>query len=122
MVSFTLHQLTSIVDGPQYQVLNEVVAATDASPAVYVYETATQKFNHYAAAADMEQWPDSLEKAQVTSMAFYRLPAVTRTWDTVARMNADLDMSIRRLQSLTDELTAQRGSLVVDRTTVITGS
>jgi hypothetical protein len=37
-------------------------------------------------------------------------------------MNADLDMSIRRLQFLADELTAQRGTIEIDRTTTIAGS
>lgn len=121
MVSFTLRQLTSIVDGTRYQVLNEVTAAVDASPAVFVYETSTRRFTHYAAAIDMTQLPDSYEKAQVLGAAFYRLPAVTRTWDTVQRMNADLAMTLYRLQSLADQLNEQQGSLVLDRTTVVVG-
>lgn len=122
MVSFSLHQVTSIVDGPGYQVTNEVVAATDASPATYVFATATQAFSNYASAADMEKWPDSYDEAFLQNKQFYRQPKLIRTWKTVAEMNADLDMSIRRLQSLADELTAQRGDLVIDRTTVIQGS
>lgn len=122
MVSFTLHQLTSIVGGPKYQVLNEVIGAVDASPAVYVFQTSTQQFSHYAAAADMQQWPDTLDVASALGVQFYRLPAVTRIWDTVQKMNADLDTSVRRLQSLADELNAQRGNIVVDRTTMVVGS
>lgn len=122
MVSFTLHQVTAIVDGPAYQVTNEVTAATSASPATYVYKTLTQAFSHYAAAADMEQWPDTYELAQLSGAAFYRLPRVIRTWDTVALMNTDLDMSLRRLQFLADEMNAQQGALVLDRTTVVQGA
>jgi hypothetical protein len=121
LVSFTLHQLTSIVAGPAYQVVNTVTAATDASLAAYVFQTSNQQFNHYATAADMDQWPDTYEKAQVTNAAFYRLPTITRTWDTVEDMNEDLDVSLRRLQSLADELNAQRGALIVDRTTTVVG-
>lgn len=121
MVTFTLNQVTSIVGGPRYQVVNTVTAATDASLAVYVFETVTQRFSRYAAAADMEQLPDSLEQAQVLGFPFYRLPTLTRVWDTVQRMNADLSTSLYRLQSLADQLNAQQGSLIVDRTTVVVG-
>lgn len=127
MASFTLRQVTSLVSqdfpkAPQYQVVNEVTAAVDASPAVYVFKTTTQKFSNYASAADMMKWPDSLALAQVTDAAFYRLPQLTRVWETVERMNEDLAMSLRRLQSLADELDAQQGSLIVDRTTVVVGA
>jgi hypothetical protein len=121
VVTFTLRQLTSIVDGTKYQVSNEVTAATETSPAVYVYKTVNQQFSNYASAADMNQWPEGYEQAQVLGKAFYRLPQVIRTWDTLSQMNTDLDESIRRLQSLADELTAQRGAIVIDRTTVVAG-
>ena len=127
MASFTLRQVTSLVDqaypkAPQYRVTNEVTAAAGASPAVYVFKATSQEFSNYASAADMARWPDSLALAQVSGVAFYRLPAVTRTWDTVEQMNEDLSMSLRRLQSLADEMSAQQGALVVDRTTVVVGA
>lgn len=122
VVTFTLHQVTAIVEGPAYRVNNTVVAAIDASPATYVFKTLTQAFSHYAGASDLEQWPDSYELAQLTGAAFYRLPTVIRTWDTVVRMNEDLATSLRRLQFLADELNAQQGSLIVDRTTVVQGA
>lgn len=122
VVSFTLRQLTNVSDGPSYEVVNEVTAAVEASRATYVYKTVSQEFSHYASAIDMERWPDTYETAQVTGAMFYRLPLLSRTWDTVAQMNADLDTSLRRLQSLADELTAQRGALVLDRTTTVVGA
>jgi carbamoylphosphate synthase small subunit len=122
LVTFTLHQVTAIVDGPAYEVTNEVVAATDASTATYVYKTITREYSHYATAADMSQWPESAELAEVTGAAFYRLPRLIRTWDTVGAMNADLADSIRRLQSLADELNVQNGALVIDRTVVVQGA
>jgi hypothetical protein len=122
VVSFTLHQVTAIVDGPAYQVTNEVTAATDASTATYVFKTSTKVFNHYAGASDMVQWPDSYEKATLSGAAFYRLPSVVRTWDTVVLMNADLAMSLQRLQFLADELNAQQDALVIDRTIVVQGA
>lgn len=122
MVSFTLRQVTRIVNNDEYEVVNEVTSAVDASTATYVFKTANQEFSNYASAADMANWPDSYEQAQVLGKLFYRLPRVTRTWDTLELMNADLDMSIRRLQFLADELTAQRGTIEIDRTTTIAGS
>lgn len=121
MVTFALHQVTEIVAGPAYQVTNEVTAATDASTGTYVYKTASQEFSHYATAADLALWPESYELALLTDAKFYRLPRVIRTWDTVVLMNADLAMTIRRLQFLADELTAQQGALVINRTVAIQG-
>jgi hypothetical protein len=122
VVTFALHQVTEIVAGPAYQVTNEVTAATDASTGTYVYKTVNQEFSHYATAADMTLWPESYELALLTDAKFYRLPQVIRTWDTVVLMNEDLAMSIRRLQFLADELTAQQGALVIDRTVAILGA
>jgi hypothetical protein len=122
VVTFTLHQVTAIVDGNAYRVTNEVTAAVDASTATYVYQTANQKFSHYASAADMAQWPDTLALAQLSGAGFYRLPCVVRTWETVSQMNLDLSTSIRRLQSLADELNAGIAQLTLDRTIVIEGN
>ncbi len=119
--TFTLRQLTNIVDGNKYQVTNEVVDAVDASTSVYVYKTVNKEFSNYASAADMEQWPETYEQAQVLGKSFYRLPQVVRTWDTLSQMNADLAESVRRLQSLADELSVQQDAIVIDRTTVVVG-
>lgn len=119
MVTFTLHQVTAVVEGNAYRVTNEVTQAVDASTATYVYRTDSQKFSHYASAADMAQWPDSLEVAQLSGAGFYRLPSVVRTWETISQMNQDLATSIRRLQSLADELNAGYAQLTLDRTIVI---
>ena len=121
MVSFTLRQVTRIVNNDQYEVANEVTSATDSSTAVYVFKTVNQAFSNYASAADMANWPASYEEAQVLGKLFYRLPRLTRVWDTLSQMNEDLDMSMRRLQFLSDELTAQRGTIEIDRTTTIAG-
>jgi hypothetical protein len=122
VVSYTLRQVTAIVDGPAYKVTNQVLAATDADVYVFVYNAASQKFSHYALAADVEQWPTSPQIAQVTGAQFYRQNSVERVWASVQEMNADLDDTIRRVQALADELNAQRESLIIDRTTVIQGA
>lgn len=121
MVSFTLRQVTAIVDGPAYQVSSTVEAATNASPAVFVYAAIDQAFSHYAAVADMDQWPDTYEIAVVTGALFYRLPTLVRTWDTVAEMERDLADTLRRVRTLQADMTARVGDLVIDRTTVIAG-
>jgi hypothetical protein len=122
VVSFTLRQVTDIIDGPLYQVTNEVTAAADAQLETYVYKTSTQVFSYYATAADMSLWPNSYALAQLAGAAFYRMAVLVRAWDTVIQMNEDLDMSVSRLQLLADELNAQRGVLIIDRTTVVTGA
>ena len=122
MVVFTLRQVTEICDGAKYKVTNTVTEAQNASSAVYVYNTASQVFSHYATAVDMERWPDSHELAVLRSAVYYRQPSVTRTWESVRRMNEDLAMSLQRLQYLADELNAKQGALVIDRTTVIQGA
>lgn len=122
LVIFTLRQVTTIVDGPAYQVANQVDGAVGADTFVFVYAAASQKFSHYATAADMAQWPTSYTFALVQGTKFYRLAAVTRIWASVSEMNADLDDTLRRVQALADELNAQRGPLTIDRTTVIQGT
>lgn len=122
MVSFSLRQVTSIVDGPAYQVTNQVTAATGADANAFVFDASSQKFSHYATAADYEQWPVSFELAQVMNLGFYRLASVTRTWKSVAEMNDDLSDTLRRVQALADELNDQQGSLIIDRTTLIQGA
>lgn len=125
MVTFTLHQATSYVDqanaAPLYRVVNQVTESTGASPAVFVYKTATQEYEHHASAADMERWPDNYEAAVVDNLAFYRVTNVSRTWETLAEAYADLDETLLRVRSLANELTAQRGTIAVERTTLIEG-
>lgn len=125
MVTFTLHQATEVIeqpsDGPHYRVHNEVTAATGASPAVFVFKTSTQAFDHYARAADLEQWPDSYEEALLRELAFYRAKILTRTWDTLADLSEDLAMTLQRTQRLANELNLQQGAIAVDRTTVVVG-
>lgn len=101
-------------------VTNEIVSAVGADTFVFVYSAATQAFSHYAVAADMEL-PTSYELAQVTGAKFYRLAKLTRTWDTVNGMTVDLSDTMRRVQSLADELNALVGPLTIDRTTTIIG-
>jgi hypothetical protein len=122
VVSFTLRQVTAIVDGPAYKVTNQVVSATDSDVYAFVFNAASQKFSHYATAADMQQWPTSLALAQVTNAEFYRLDTVVRTWPSVEEMNDDLADTVRRIQRLADELNQVNGSLTIDRTTVIQGA
>lgn len=125
MVSFTLRQVTSVVQQtaapPLYRVINQVTSADGASTSVFVYKAATQAFEHYAAAADMEKWPDSLEEANALNKAFYRLDSVSRTWTSLEEMHEDLDMTLRRVRLLANELTVQRDSIEIDRTTVVEG-
>ena len=126
MVSFLLRQVTSLVDqagkAPLYRVINQVTESTGASAAVFAYKTATKVFDHYANAGEMEQLPDSYEEAVVRGVAFYRLNSVSRDWETVAQMYADIDATMRRVRSLAKDLTQQQGAIVMDRSTSIVGA
>jgi len=120
VVSFTLHQVTSIQTGPLYRVNNTVTAAVGASPAAFVYKTLTQAYDHYATAADMESWPDSLASAQQNGKEFYRLTSVQRDWATVSEMNADLTVTKSRIQLLASDLARLQDGAVIDETVTIT--
>lgn len=122
MVSYTLRQVTAIVDGPAYKVTNQVTAATDSDVNTFVYNAASQKFSHCATAADMLSYPIGYPVAQVLGATFYRLDSVVRTWPTVAEMNNDLAETVRRTQALADELNQMNRSFIIDRTTVIQGA
>lgn len=122
MVSYTLRQVTAIIDGPAYQVTNQVTAATDSDVNTFVYSAASQKFSHYATAADMLQLPVGYPNAQLLGAEFYRLDNVVRAWASVSEMNNDIAQTMRRIQSLADELNQVNGSLIIDRTTVIQGA
>jgi hypothetical protein len=119
VITFSLQQETEIVTATTYRVTNQILEAQGASPAVYVYKTLTQGFSHYASASDMEQYPDTLEVATLTAAAYYRLPRVVRTWDSVLMMNQDLASAIQRLQFLADELNVRQGTVIVNRTTIV---
>jgi len=118
-VSFTLRQVTSIQTGPLYRVINTITAAVGASPAVFVYKTLNQMYDHYATAADMESYPDSLETAQQTGKEFYRQPLVQRDWATVTEMNADLAVTQSRIQMLASDMSRLQNGAVIDQTVVI---
>lgn len=122
MASFTLQQTTAIVEVNKYQVVNTVILAVGADPNIYVFKTSTRRFSHYASAADVAQWPVDCDVASLTGAAYYRQPTVTRIWDTVRMMKADLAASLFRARSLASELTEQQASLVGTTTTTVTGS
>ena len=125
MVRFSLHQTTSVVDQdggvPLYRVINQVEAAVGTSSAAFVYKTTLKTFSHYATASDFERWPDSYEEALLRDLPYYRLGSVSRTWDTVTEMQADLDMTCQRVRALANELTRMLSGVVLDRTISIEG-
>lgn len=124
-VSLTLHQVTAIVSptppetAPLYQVNNTITVAVGIDDAVFVYKTLTQKFDHYAYASDMEEWPDSYDAANQAGLAFYRQSSVTRNWPSVEQMQSDLSISQSRLQALCNDMILLQSGIVIDQTTVI---
>lgn len=121
-ISFTLHQVTTALDGPIYRVFQEITEAVNSSKAVYVFTTGTQEFSHIATIMDMRNYPDSYAQAVLDGADFYRLEEVTRDWLTVALMVDDVTMGYNRVQLLASSLTDEEGLLEIDRTVVLTGA
>jgi hypothetical protein len=127
-VSLTLHQVTQVIPptppctAPVYRVTAAITAATNIDPAVFVFGTATQAFDHYGTVADLERWANSLAQASANGDAFYRLAAVTRDWPTIRLMTKDLEVARSRLQFLVDEMNAAQLGVIVDTTTTLSSS
>lgn len=124
-VTFQLHQVTAIAattGGATYTVTNTITAATGADINVFCYDAITGVFDHYASAADMNLYPTSQAAAQAASLPYYRLATVQRVWTAVADMVADVNDTLSRVQLLANEIAAEQGALVIDRTTTVTGS
>lgn len=123
MVSFTLRQITSVIDqpglSPAYRVTSQVTSATGSSPAIFVYKAADIAYDHVAGAADMERWPDNREAAIAGGLGFYRLDNTARAWPLLSEMLTDRAETQRRTRSLAKELAAQRASAETDETIVI---
>lgn len=123
MVSFTLRQVTSVIDqdgqAPAYRVTSQVTSATGSSLAIFVYKAADIAFDHVAGAADMERWPDNREAAVAGGLGFYRLDNVARAWPLLSEMRVDQVEIQRRTRSLARELADQRASAETDETIVI---
>jgi hypothetical protein len=120
-VSLSLHQVTSVTDGPAYKVLNEITAAQGISPAVFVYKAATQKFSHVATLRDMSLWPDSYDFALQFNKPFYRLTLSLRTWKSPDGMQEDVAETARRVARLLADYNNYQASVATDVTTTFTG-
>jgi hypothetical protein len=118
-VSLELNQVTSVQDGPLYRVKNEVVAATNIGKEVFVFKTATKKFDHYATVADMESWPDNYDDALANGKTFYRVSVVQRDWETTIEMEADVSVTKSRLAGLVQQMNAVQGTVNSNTTTTI---
>lgn len=123
MISFTLRQVTSVVDqpgaSPLYRVTSQVTAASGASPSIFVYKVVEIAYDHVAGAADMARWPDNREAAIAAGAGFFRLDTVARAWPLLSEMRADQAEIQRRTRSLARELADQRASAETDETTLI---
>lgn len=120
-VKFTLHQVTQVLDGPLFRVTHDVDAATEADTGVFVFSTATQKFDHFASPADVANYPVGYDAANALGAPFYRAAAMTRDWTTAPEMQADLAAAQARIAALARDLTALNGQLTIDQTVEIGG-
>ncbi len=120
VVQYELNQVTSL-QGCLYRVKNTVLSAVNASTSVFVFMTETQAFSHYAKISDLETYPLTRSAALVSGALYYRQASVTRDWATVAEMNEDLTLTQARLSRLAQDLGAVIDSVVINRTTTISG-
>lgn len=118
-VTFTLHQVTQVLDGPLYRASNEVTMATESDVNVFVFATATKVFDHYANPSEMANTPIGWDAANVAGSSFYRQSSVVRDWNTAAEMQTDLTTTQARLAALAEDLTTLNGQLTIDQTIVI---
>ena len=121
VVTYHLHQVTSVLAGPLYRVLQEITAATNSEKEVYVYKTSTAEFSHIATIKDMRTWPKTRAEAQAADLSYYRQSLVQRDWPTVRLMVADVNQGVTRVQLLASALTDEQGLLEIDRTLTLTG-
>jgi len=106
---------TSATNG-KYQVTHQILEATDIDPNVFVYKTATGVFDHFAVLADMEEYLTSKAAAETAGDLFYRQSVVTRTWDTINEMEADISIGKSRIQLLIDD--TKNNGIVFGNTTI----
>lgn len=121
VISYQLHQVTSVQEGPLYRVFQEILAATNSEKEVYVYKTSTAEFDHIATIHDMRTWPTTRAAAQTAGLEYYRQLSVQRDWSTVELMVADVNLGVTRVQLLASSLTDEQGLLEIDRTLTLTG-
>lgn len=116
-VNISLHQTTSVTavdDGAVYSVTSVVENASGIDPALFVFKTDTQRFDHYATLADLANVPTSLDVAVVERLSFYRQSRLTRAWPTLRLMQDDLMVTRARLTRVVREASFSQDSAVID--------
>ena len=119
MVYLTLHQVTSILDGPLYHVKNEITAFAGIDPNAFVFRVSDSAFDHYATSADYSVYPTTRDAAIAAGLGFYRQSKVERDWPNVAAMNLDLCTTQSRLQQLVRDWNTINGTAVIDQTVTL---
>ncbi len=107
--SLTLNQVTSVVTGPSYRLVNTITSATDIDSNVFVLAAADDSFNHCAYVADLEMYPADKAEAVAAGLGYYRADTVTIDKDTVedaVAQKADIVTRLNILVSAWDDYVA----------------
>ena len=82
-VRIDIQQDRTVEEGPLYRVATSVIYNSGIDRNVFVFNTTTEEFEHVATTWDMEHLPKSKDDAALAGDGFYRLPSVTKDFDTV---------------------------------------
>lgn len=72
-VVIEVHQDRILEAGPDYIVETSITAVQDIDRSIFVFDVATQVFDHVAYPYDMENYPDNRNDALTAGIDYYRL-------------------------------------------------
>ncbi len=111
-VRIDIEQVRSVLEGPVYRVYTAVTYNQGIDRNIFVFDTATEVFEHVASPWDLENLPTSRQEALNLGIDHYRLEKVTRDGDYVDEALDYATYVLARIASLT-----QAYELVVDQFT-----
>ncbi len=99
-VRIDVEQVRTVEDGPLYRVATSVVYTTRIDRNIFVFNAATDAFEHVASVWDIDNLPTDKQTALNTSVDYYRLEAVTRDSADVAEASEFAVYTLSRIASL----------------------
>lgn len=122
-VSVTLKETRSVTEGNLYRVKQEITASTHISDHIFVFNTADETYAHVANVFDMENiTSESKSAAETAGEDHYRLPDVTKDWETLDLATEFSSYNKERIQWLLDEYSVYTSTFAGVTTTVYTSA
>lgn len=109
-VRLDIEQVRSVLVGPVYRVFTSVVYNSGIDRNIFVFNAATEAFEHVATPWDLENTPTDRQTALNTAVDYYRLSAVTRDGDEIEEALDFATYTLSRIESLAQayELVAEQ--------------